>query len=341
MANSGPRVDHSVDDSGQSDGLYPLVQPFHSESLPVSPVHSLYVEQSGNPEGFPVLFLHGGPGSQTRPEHRRYFDPDFYRAVLFDQRGCGRSTPAGCTEENTTWHLVEDIETIRRNLGISRWLLFGGSWGSTLALAYATTYPQRVAGMVLRGVFLASHGELDWYLNGLRAFIPEAWEMLADGSGTDMIRRYHRDVNHDDRQFAANAALRWVGYEQSVMAIGGTTQPAQSGKGGAPRPTSAQIDGSAVLASARVQLHYLAADCFLRAGELMERARSVVAPAIIVQGRCDMVCPPVTAFELSKRLPAARLSIVEQAGHAASGTRLAAALRRAADDMREPMRESK
>ena len=265
-----------------------------------------------------------------RSEHRRYFDPDFYRAVLFDQRGCGRSTPAGCTEENTTWHMVEDIETIRRKLGVSKWLVFGGSWGSTLAMAYATTYPQHVAGMVLRGVFLASHSELDWYLTGLRAFIPDAWEMLADGSGTDLIQRYHRDVNHNDRQFAANAARRWVGYENSAMAIGAPSQP-----------TNAQLDGSAALASARVQLHYLAADCFLRAGELMERARGVAAPTIIVQGRSDMVCPPVTAYELSKRLPAARLSIIEQAGHAASGTRLAAALRRATDDMRKCMRESR
>jgi proline iminopeptidase len=349
MAN----IDERVDQSSPSDGLYPLVQPFHSEVLPFTPVHSLYVEQSGNPAGFPVLFLHGGPGSQTRPEHRRYFDPDFYHVVLFDQRGCGRSTPAGCTEENTTWHLVEDIETIRRKLGISRWMLFGGSWGSTLALAYATTYPQHVAGMVLRGVFLASRSELDWYLNGLRAFIPEAWAILANGSGADMIQRYHRDVNHNDRQFAVEAARRWVGYEHSVMAIGTPSQPAKSEIGGAPpqsatsgisdvpaQPSNVQPDGSAVLGPARVQLHYLAADCFLRAGELMERARAVAAPAIIVQGRSDMVCPPITAYELSKRLPAARLSIIEQAGHAASGTRLAAALRRAADDMRGCMRES-
>jgi len=324
--------DDKADNSGQSDApraeeLYPLVQPFQSESLAVSSVHSLYVEQSGNPNGFPVLFLHGGPGSQTRPEHRRYFDPEFYRAILFDQRGCGRSTPAGCIEENTTWHLVEDIEAIRRKLGINKWLLFGGSWGSTLALAYATTCPQHVAGMILRGVFLASHSELDWYLDGLRNFVPEAWEMLANGSASDLIQRYHVDVNHDEPIHAAEAARRWVAYENSVMAIGAASQP------------SAQIDGSAVLSRARVQLHYLAADCFLRADELMERAGAVVAPTIIVQGRSDMVCPPVTAYELSKRLPEAQLRIVEQAGHAASGARLAHVLRCAADDMRDRMRK--
>lgn len=337
MANRDRHVDHS----GAGDALYPLVQPFQTDALAVTPVHSLYVEQSGNPSGFPVLFLHGGPGSQTRPEHRRYFDPDFYRAVLFDQRGCGRSTPTGCSEENTTWHLVEDIETIRRTLGVRKWLLFGGSWGSTLALAYATTYPQRVAGMILRGVFLASRGELDWYINGLRAFIPDAWESLVGATPDDVIQRYHRDVNHADRRFAADAARRWVGYEQSAMAIGAPSQPQRPENGAAsPHTASAETDESALLARARVQLHYLAAGCFLRAGELMERAGALAAPTIIVQGRCDMLCPPSTAYELSKRLPSARLNIIEQAGHAASGTRLAAALRSAADDMRACMREA-
>jgi len=309
-------------DSG--DGLYPPIEAFNEQFLPVTQPHRLYVAQSGNPSGFPALFLHGGPGSQTRPEHRRYFDPRFYHAVLFDQRGCGRSTPAGCTEENTTWHLVEDIETIRRKLGVRKWLLFGGSWGSTLALAYATTYPQRVAGMILRGVFLASHGEVDWYVNGLRRFVPAAWERLANGLRSDIIHAYQRDVTHADPEFAQAAAQRWVEYEQNVMAIG---EPAL--------PSSGAADGKAVLARARVQLHYLAADCFLRQGQLMQGASAVSAPAIIVQGRTDMVCPPVTAYELSTRLPDSRLRIIEQAGHGASGVRLARALRTAADDMRE------
>jgi len=336
MQNNG----HSTGPSGQNDGLYPLVKPFHSETLPVTNTHSLYVEQSGNPAGFPVVFLHGGPGSQTRPEHRRYFDPDYYRAVLFDQRGCGQSTPAGCTEENTTWHLVEDMEAIRRHLGLEEWLLFGGSWGSTLALAYATTYAERVTGMVLRGVFMASQSELDWFLNGLRAFIPQAWETFSNGSGTDLVQRYHRDVNHTDPVVAENAARLWADYESSVMSIGTLSQPTQS-KTVAPSSVSAggEVGSSAVLAGTRVHLHYLAAECFLRAGELMERAGGVTAATIIVQGRSDMVCPPVTAYELSQRLPDAQLRIIEQAGHAASGKRLAPALRCAADDMRELIRE--
>jgi len=318
-------VSHTDSLNGNSgDGLYPPIAPFSEQFLPVSPFHRIYLEQSGNPSGVPVLFLHGGPGSQTSAEHRRYFDPAFYRAVLFDQRGCGRSTPPGGTEENTTWHLVEDMEVIRRELGLQRWVLFGGSWGSTLALAYAVAYPQYVAGMVLRGVFLASRAELDWYVNGLRRFVPGAWERFANGSRGDIVQCYQRDVTHADPAFAVAAARRWVEYEQHVMAIGGPSPP--SGGAG---------DGQALLARARVQLHYLAADCFLRPGQLLQGASAVAAPTIIVQGRSDMVCPPVTAFELNARLPNSRLRIIEQAGHAALGPVLARALRNAADDMRE------
>ncbi|NIO39405.1 MAG: alpha/beta fold hydrolase, partial [Burkholderiales bacterium] len=229
--------------------------------------------------------LHGGPGSQTRPEHRRYFDPRFYRILLFDQRGCGRSSPAGSTEENTTWHLVQDMETMRRNLGIETWLVFGGSWGSTLALAYATNHPERVAGMILRGIFLASRAELDWYLNGLRAFVPAEWERLTNGVGKAVIERYQREANHAESAVAVAAARRWVEYEQSVMAIGAPTAA-----------VSAAVDEAALLARARVQLHYLANDCFLREGQLMHNASDVPAPTIVVQGRADMVCPPVTAY---------------------------------------------
>jgi len=306
-----------------AEGLYPPIDAFDRRTLAVTSPHRLYVEQSGNPSGFPVLFLHGGPGSQTNPEHRRYFDPAFYRVVLFDQRGCGRSTPAGCTQANTTWDLVGDMEEIRRDLEIDQWLLFGGSWGSTLALAYAALHQRHVAGLILRGVFLSDRRELDWYLNGLRRFVPEAWQTLTDGNPECIIERYHRDVNHSDRAFAVDAARRWVAYESSVMAIGAaSTAPA------------GVIDESALLARARVQLHYLAAGCFLREGQLLESASGIRVPALIVQGRTDMVCPPVTAFDLSRRLPDAQLRLVEQAGHSASGQRLAPALRTAADDMR-------
>ena len=323
--------DTNTVDDGAANGLYPPLEPFSAQHLSVSPLHSLYLEQSGTASGFPVLFLHGGPGSQTRPEHRRYFDPRFYHIVLFDQRGCGRSTPAGSTEQNTTWHLVEDMEAIRCKLGVDKWLLFGGSWGSTLALAYAMTHPGRVAGMILRGVFLASRAELEWYVNGLRRFIPAAWQQLTNGAAEDIIRRYQAELNHGDPAVALAAARRWVEYENSVMAIGGPVAP------GASAAPGAGVNDKALLARARVQIHYLAADCFLRERELMQAASAVSATTIIVQGRNDMVCPPVTAHELSRRLPAAQLRMIEQAGHAAQGPRLAHALRVAADDMREQL----
>ena len=307
--------------------LYSPVEPFDLSELGVTPPHRLYVEQSGNPDGFPVVFLHGGPGSQTNPDHRRYFDPAFYRIILFDQRGCGRSTPAGCTEANTTWDLVADMEAIRQQLGIDRWLLFGGSWGSTLALAYAASHPQPTAAMILRGVFLGSEPEIDWYVNGLRRFVPEAWDRLAAGAPDDIVGRYHREVNHPDPSIAAEAALRWVQYENSVMAIGAAAAPSSAGG-----------DGSALLARARVQLHYLAAGCFLRDGQLMERACSMSMPVVIIQGRTDMVCPPFTARDLNRQLPQSELRVIEAAGHSAAGARLAPALRAAADEMRRTLK---
>ncbi len=272
-----------------------------------------------------MLFLHGGPGSHTRPHHRQFFDPKFYRIILFDQRGCGRSTPMGSTEDNTTWHLLADMERLRRELEVERWLLFGGSWGSTLALAYAQTHPQRVAGLILRGVFLATRTELRWYLDGLGGFVPEAWQELTGGSSSDIAARYHALVNHPDQTIAIQAAQRWVGYEDAVMALGSGVMP-----------RTVPGDPASTLSRARVQLHYLANNCFLREGELLEGcARLASVPAIVVQGRQDMVCPPATAVRVAHRLPGAELRLIEAAGHSASQPVLAAALRIAADDMRE------
>jgi proline iminopeptidase len=331
-------VDRPAEDT---DFLYPALDPFAAGRLPVGARHVLHFEQCGNPVGFPALFLHGGPGSRTLPAHRRFFDPRFYRVVLFDQRGCGRSTPPGGTEENTTRHLVEDIEALRRHLGVERMLLFGGSWGSTLALAYAAAHPQRVAGMVLRGIFLASRAEVDWYLDGLRRFVPEAWEAsfdsaqdrLAQGEdGGDLLARYHALVNRQDEREALAAARRWVGYEEAVMGLGAPDGPAGTA---APEP-------AAVLARARVQLHYLAHDCFLEPGELLSGlGRLAEAPALIVQGRLDMLCPPRAAFELARRLPRGELRLVERGGHSAFEPDMAQALRRAADDMRARVQESR
>ena len=319
-----------VDDGGDRPGgapdvLYPALEPFAGGRLQVGTRHSIHFEQCGNPRGVPALFLHGGPGSHTRPIHRRFFDPQCYRIVLFDQRGCGQSSPPGCTEENTTRHLVDDMEALRRHLGLDRALLFGGSWGCTLALAYAAAHPERVAAMVLRGVFLATRAEIDWYLDGLRNFVPQAWEALAQGEGGSLLARYHALVNREGDGEALAAAQRWVGYEEAVMSLGVAGQAA--GTTDAP---------AAVLARARVQLHYLVHDCFLRPGELISGLERLVdVPALIVQGRLDMVCPPRAAFELARRLPRAELRLVDRGGHSASSRDMAEALRRATDDLRE------
>lgn len=305
--------------------LYPPLEPFAEQQLPVGEGHALHVEQCGNPAGFPVFFLHGGPGSQVRAVHRRFFDPRFYRVVLFDQRGCGRSTPRGSTEENTTARLVEDIEALRGRLGLERAMLFGGSWGAALALAYAAAHPRRVAAMVLRGVFLGSREEVDWYLGGLGEPVPQAWRALAEGAGPNLLAHYHGLVSRND----AAAAQRWVAYENALMRL----------DAGSAAAASEPEDPAAVLARARVQLHYLVHDCFLRQGELLaglERLGGI--PVLIVQGGRDRVCPPRAALELAARLPQAEVRLIEDGGHSATGPAMAIALRRAADDLRAALR---
>ncbi len=306
--------------------LYPPLEPYRSGHLEVTGGHRIWFEESGNRLGRPVLFLHGGPGSSTKPDHRRYFDPAHYRIVLFDQRGCGRSTPAGGVENNTTAHLIDDIEHLRALLGIERWLLFGGSWGSTLALAYAQAHPARVERLILRGIFLASKAELDWYFVGLRQFIPEAWESLWSvdprSSWPRLVRWYQAALQ---RPGAGAVAARWSAFETAVMSIGDTQ----------PMPPPAGAD-DALIARARVQVHYLAHDCFLRPGQLLdEMGRIAHLPAVLLHGRQDFVCPPSTAFDLARRWPTARLTFVEQAKHASSHPALERELVAAADAARD------
>lgn len=315
----------------QQNALYPPLEPHRIERLAVDALHSLHVEECGNPEGFPVLFLHGGPGSHIRPHQRQYFDPAFYRIVLLDQRGCGQSRPAGCTEQNTTWHLVADIERLRTRLGVQRWLLFGGSWGATLALAYAETHPERVAGLVLRGVFLGTEAEVRWYAHGLQRFVPCAWRLLTATAGCSegVVARYHALVNHPDMETSTRAARAWVGYEEAVMRLGSGSAPVASAPG----------DGADALHRARIQLHFLVNGCFLRDNELLEQAWRVgEVPAILVQGRLDMVCPPLAATELARRLQNAQLRLIEDGGHSGLDPAIAGALRRATDEMRERFR---
>ena len=301
--------------------LYPPLAPFAEQQFPVGGGHVLHVEQCGNPVGFPVFFLHGGPGSQVRPVHRRFFDPAFYRIVLFDQRGCGRSTPRGRIEENTTAHLVRDIEALREHLGLERLMLFGGSWGATLALAYAAAHPRRIAALVLRGVFLASREEVDWYLGGLGELVPRARQALGEGTAAELLAHFHARVREND----AEAAVRWVAYEDALMRLDeGDTATA----GGAQNPATA-------LPRARIQLHYLAHDCFLAPGELLSGLVPLrETPVTIVQGARDLVCPPRAALGLAERLPRADLRLIENGGHSATGAEMAAALRRATDELR-------
>lgn len=292
------------------DILYPAVDPYHHAWLQAPPSHSIYYEQCGNPDGQPVVVLHGGPGSGCTPVQRRFFDPAHYRIILLDQRGCKRSQPPGCIEENTAQHLVNDLESLREHLGIARWLVFGGSWGSTLALSYATTHPSAITGLILRGIFLCRPGELDWFLYQTKHFFPEAWEKFAsylpDDERADILKAYRRRVFSNDTHTALPAALNWSNFETEIMSLLPSDAPASP------------VDEAFIIGRARVQLHYLANGGFVNGQELLahiDRIRHI--PAIIVQGRYDMVCPPITAYELHQAWPEARLTVIPDAGHSA------------------------
>lgn len=303
------------------DALFPPLQPDRVDELDVGAGHRLYFELSGNPHGVPVVFLHGGPGSCSNPDQRRFFDPQHYRIVLYDQRGCGRSAPAGRTQDNTTRQLIDDLEQLRRHLGVDRWLLFGGSWGSTLGLAYAQAHPASTRGLILRGLFLGTNDEVAWFLEGLRRFVPEAWEALAAGvqgpSWRGLIAHYQARVEQGDEV----AAQRWNAYEAAVMGVG------EAGSTASPAPNA-----PALLARVRIQLHYLAQDCFLAPGQLLNGIGTLAPiPAILVQGRRDLVCPPSTAYALARAWPRARLEMVENGGHAAMHPAMSVALVRATE----------
>ena len=291
--------------------LYPEIGPFETGYLPVSAGHVLYWEQVGATRGQPVLFLHGGPGAGAGAVHRRFFDPAFWRVVIFDQRGAGRSRPLGSLEQNTTPDLVEDIEILRRHLGIERWLLFGGSWGSTLALAYAQAHPDRVRGLVLRGVFLGRAVEVAWFLDGLGAIFPDAHAAfvghLPADERHDVLGGYLRRLTHPDPAIHMAAARAWSVYEGSCS----TLLPS-------PDTVASFAQDRTALGLARIEAHYFAHDLFLPEGGLLAHMAGIGhLPAEIVQGRYDMVCPARTAFELAAAWPAARLTVIPDAGHSA------------------------
>ena len=296
--------------------LYPDLEPFHTGRLEVSPVHELYFEESGNPKGKPVVFLHGGPGGGTEPKHRRYFDPAVYRIVLVDQRGCGRSTPFASLEENTTWHLVADLEAVRKELEIEKWQVFGGSWGSTLALAYAETHPERVTELVLRGIFLLRKEEIQWfYQEGSSWIFPDAWhDYLAHipaAERGDLLRAYYTRLTDRDPAVQSAAAKVWSVWEGRTSCL---------------IPNAELIARTAgdefALAFARIESHYFVNEGWLTGGrELLapaniEKIRKI--PCVIVQGRYDVVCPAKSAWDLHTMWPEADLRIVPDAGHAAS-----------------------
>ncbi len=289
--------------------LYPEIEPRSSGALRLDAVHSMYWEECGSPRGIPVVFLHGGPGAGSSTKHRRLFDPDAYRIVVYDQRGSGRSTPLGELRDNTTPHLIADLETLRRHLGVERWLVFGGSWGSTLAIAYAEHHPERCLGLVLRGIFLCRRSEIDWFLYGLRNVYPEPWERFAGflppDERSDLLVNYHRRLVDPDPAVHMPAARSWSVYEGSCS----TLMPSDE--------TVAYFASDGVaLGLARMEAHYFMNDIFLPPDSLLanaERLRRI--PGLIVQGRYDMVCPAVTAHELHAAWPEAVYRIIPDAGH--------------------------
>ena len=300
------------------ESLFAEISPFNSGHLIVSETHHIYYEECGNPHGVPVVFLHGGPGSGCSPTQRRFFDPNFYRIVLFDQRGCGRSIPAGCITDNTTQHLVEDISALKAHLHIDKWLVFGGSWGSTLAIAYALAYPTHIRGLILRGIFLSRASELTWFLSDVKQFYPEVFaalqSYLPEDERQDVLTHYAQRVFSDDVSISAPAALHWNNFESQIM----TLLPVQSS--GDPAPDAIQI------ARARVQIHYIQHQCFLNNCDIFKEVKTLAhIPAWIIQGRYDMVCPPITAWELKQAMPHAHFTMVPDAGHSGleSGTALA------------------
>lgn len=291
--------------------LYPEIEAFKTEYLKVSPTHEIYIEQSGNPEGKPVLFLHGGPGGGTSPKQRRFFNPEKYRIILFDQRGCGKSKPHACLEENGTWELVHDIEMIRKHLGIRNWLVFGGSWGSTLALAYAIKHPGKISGMILRGIFLCRPKEISWfYQEGASYIFPDYWEeylkAIPQEEHENLVEAYHKRLtsdNKDTRLAAANAWSKWEGATSRLFVSDDYIHSFDD-------PLLAE-------AFARIECHYFVNNAFFETDnyiiENVDKFRNI--PTLIVQGRYDVVCPIVSAWELHKAWPEATLKVVPDAGH--------------------------
>ncbi|KAJ3692574.1 hypothetical protein LUZ60_011669 [Juncus effusus] len=302
--------------------LYPYIEPYSHGFLKVSDVHTIYFEQSGKPDGYPVLFLHGGPGAGTSPGNRRFFDPNFYRIILFDQRGAGKSTPHACLEENTTWDLIEDIEKLRKHLDIPEWQVFGGSWGSTLALTYSQSHPEKVTGLILRGIFMIRKKELDWfYQGGAAAIYPDAWEQFRDlipeKERDDFIVAYNKRLTSPDPKIQLEAAKKWTIWELMTAQLIQNKDNILRGS-----------DNKFSLAFARIENHYFINKGFLPSDSYIldniDKIRHI--KTVIVQGRYDVCCPMVSAWDLHKAWPESELKIIADAGHSANEVGTAAEL---------------
>ncbi len=292
-------------------GLYPPLEPFNAGRLALDHMHTMYWEESGNPRGVPVVFLHGGPGAGSAPNHRRFFDPAHYRIVIFDQRGAGRSSPLGEVRHNTTPLLIADMERLRQHLYIEQWMVFGGSWGSTLALAYGETHPERCLAFILRGIFLCRRSEIEWFLYGLRNIFPEAWQkftaLLPPGERHDVLNGYCKQLMDPDPAIHLPAARAWGMFEGSCSTL-------------LPSPDTVAHFASDVVALglARLEAHYFRHDIFLPPNSLLENIGKIRhIPGVIVQGRYDAVCPIVSAHDLHLAWPEADYIIVTDAGHSA------------------------
>lgn len=313
--------------------LFASIRPYVSHHLQVDSLHTLYIEECGNPAGLPVVFLHGGPGAGCSPYHRRYFDPNVYRIILFDQRGCGKSTPHACLENNTSWDLVADIETIRQHLKIKKWVVFGGSWGSTLGLLYAQTHPGKVSGLILRGIFLARDKDVQWfYQQGTSQLFPDYWEKfiepIPEAERDDMLAAYSRQLTGDNEIQQLRAAKAWSTWE-------GVTATLQTDKD----VVESFSNSHTALSMARIECHYFMHHCWLKPDQLIndiEKIRHI--PGYIVQGRYDVICPVEQAWQLSSAWPEAELSIVGDAGHAIVEAGITEALLKASREMSEKLR---
>ncbi|HEY0590944.1 MAG TPA: prolyl aminopeptidase [Thermoanaerobaculia bacterium] len=308
--------------------LYPEIEPFDSGFLQVSPLHTIYFEQVGNPKGKKVVFFHGGPGGGLDLDYRRYFDPAVWHVTLFDQRGCGKSTPFAELRENTTWDLVADTERLREHLGIDRWVVFGGSWGSTLALAYAETHPDRCLGLILRGIFLLRRKELIWfYQEGANAIFPDAWEKYLEPippvERCDLMGAYYRRLTSPDASVRAEAAKAWTIWEASTSKL-------------FPDPKLIEEMGSESFADAfaRIESHYFVHGAWLRTEtQLLDDVSKIShLPGVIVQGRYDVVCPAMSAWALHNAWPGAKLVLVPDAGHSMKEKGILSALVEATDE---------